>query len=1102
MKISNWTINLKWSHALLVWAAISFSCKLQAQTNCVTPPSALVSWWNAQSNATDIVGGNNGVISGAITFVTGEVGQAFNFDGVTGAIIAPAISNLAASDLTIEGWIMPTDVSGERPIVEFSAFSGQLSRLHLWYSVGTPGTVYGLIRDPGGAYLQVVSAGGLVAPNQWNHVAMTFDRVGKKALLYLNGVQVASNSSSVSIQPDLNVPVNLGLRPEGSADIPQGRRHVGKMDEISLYSRVLSGAELQGIFNAGSAGKCGPQIAPSILTQPQNQTVTVGGSATFTVVADGTFPLSYQWQFNGTNLLGATSNSLTLANIQLSDAGDYSVLVTNPVSFVASSNAVLTVNTPPPCLNAPSGLVGWWKAEGNSLDQSGTNNGILSGNTAYGSGRVGQGFVFDGNADGVLIGNPPELRLQNFTIETWIKRSSTSTVSFGSAGIAVVVGYGLSGYALALFPNGTPFLTQVGGGNTSPAIAITDTNFHHLAVTKSGATIVFYVDGVAYSAPSFDPGFVFSTALGIGGKGDGFDNSFFGIVDEASIYNRALSASEMAAIYNADASGKCTSTNGITLAPSIITQPANATVTTGGNATYTVVAGGSAPLTYQWSFNGTNIADATSSSFTVNNAQFTNAGLYAVSITNSAGSLLSSNASLTVNPAPSVLRVADTPAASGTTVSVPVLLTANGLENALQFSLSFSTSRLSYVGTTLTAAGGATLLLNEIGASTGRVGVVIGLPAGATFAAGTQQLALVTFTTAIVTNITSTPVNFVDQPVARQVSNKSGGPLTANYANGTVSIAAALFEADLSPRPAGDETVTVTDWVLIGLFAAHLDSPTNAAEFQKADCAPRDTLGNGQITIIDWVQAGRYAAVLDPLTPVGGPTEPAAFIVSSQKRSNGIAGVSTRQVRVMDSTINQGQTGSVSVSLQSEGDENALGFSVTFDPAFLTYTGVALGTAANGAALNVNTNNLSAGQVGFALALPSGTHFAAGLDELLKVSFKTSISATGTLSVGFGDLPIYREISDPTAHVLPSDYLNGAIIITPLPSLTIVRATPNVTLSWPVWASNFVLQQNGSGLNSSGSWSNVTATVSTNNQQNEVTLPISGPTRFYRLRKP
>jgi len=1095
-------MNLKRAHALLFCSVISLSCQLQAQINCVTPPSGLVSWWNAQGNANDVVGGNNGVISGAITFVTGEVGQAFNFDGVSGAVIAPAISNLAASDLTIEGWILPTDVSGERPIVEFSAFSGQLSRLHLWYSVGSPGTVYGLIRDPGGAYLQVVSAGGLVAPNQWNHVAMTFDRVGKKALLYLNGVQVASNTSPVSIQPNLNVPVNLGLRPEGSADIPQGRRHMGKMDEISLYSRVLSEAELQGIFNAGSAGKCGPQIAPSILTQPQNQTVTVGGSATFTVVADGTFPFSYQWRFNGTNILGATSNSLTLANIQLTDAGDYSVLVTNPVSFVASSNAILTVNTPPPCLNTPSGLVGWWKSEGNGLDQIGTNNGILSGNTTYGSGRVGQGFVFDGNADGVLIGNPTELQLQNFTIETWIKRASASTVSFGSAGIAVVVGYGLSGYALALFPDGTPFLTQVGAGNTSPTRTITDTNFHHLAVTKSGATIVFYVDGVAYSAPSFDPGFVFSTALGIGGKGDGFDNSFLGMVDEASIYNRALSASEVTAIYNADAGGKCTSTNGINLAPFIITQPANATVTMGGNATYTVAAGGSAPLIYQWSFNGTNIADATASSFTVSNAQFTNAGFYSVFITNSAGSVLSSNALLTVNPAPSLLQIADTAAGSGGTVSVPVLLTANGFENALQFSLGFNTSHLSYVGTTLTATGGATLLLNEIGASTGRIGVVIGLPAGATFAAGTQQLALVTFTTAIVTNATGSPVNFVDQPVARQVSNKSGGTLAANYANGTVLIAAVSFEADLSPRPGGDKAVTVTDWVLIGLFAAHLDAPTNAAEFQKADCAPRDTLGNGQITIIDWVQAGRYAAVLDPLTPVGGPTEPSSFLVASQKRSNGIEGVGTRQVRVMDSTINQGQTGSVSVRLQSEGNENALGFSVIFDPALLTYTGVALGNAATGAVLNVNTDNMAAGRVGFALALPSGAHFAAGLDELLKVSFKASISATGTLSVGFGDLPIYREISDPTAHVLPSDYVNGTITITPLPSLTIVRAIPNVTLSWPTWASNFVLQENGSSLNSSGSWSNVTATVGTNNQQNEVTLPISGATRFYRLNKP
>ena len=59
----------------------------------------------------------------------------------------------------------------------------------------------------------------------------------------------------------------------------------GSMDEVSLYNRALSAVEVQAIYNAGAAGKCSGPTAPTITTQPTNQTVIVGGTATFTVVA-------------------------------------------------------------------------------------------------------------------------------------------------------------------------------------------------------------------------------------------------------------------------------------------------------------------------------------------------------------------------------------------------------------------------------------------------------------------------------------------------------------------------------------------------------------------------------------------------------------------------------------------------------------------------------------------------------------------------------------------------------------------------------------------------------------------------------------------------
>ena len=66
-----------------------------------------------------------------------------------------------------------------------------------------------------------------------------------------------------------------------------------EMDEPSLYNRALSAAEIQAIYNASVGGKCPSSIPPAIITQPTNQTVTVGGIATFNVTASGTPPLRY-----------------------------------------------------------------------------------------------------------------------------------------------------------------------------------------------------------------------------------------------------------------------------------------------------------------------------------------------------------------------------------------------------------------------------------------------------------------------------------------------------------------------------------------------------------------------------------------------------------------------------------------------------------------------------------------------------------------------------------------------------------------------------------------------------------------------------------------
>jgi hypothetical protein len=96
---------------------------------------------------------------------------------------------------------------------------------------------------------------------------------------------------------------------------------------------------------------------PSITSQPQNQTVAVGSSASFSVAAGGTAPLMYQWQKNGTNISGAASSTYTTpATVAGDDGSEFQVVITNAAGSVTSSQAKLTVSATPPATGTTSDI--------------------------------------------------------------------------------------------------------------------------------------------------------------------------------------------------------------------------------------------------------------------------------------------------------------------------------------------------------------------------------------------------------------------------------------------------------------------------------------------------------------------------------------------------------------------------------------------------------------------------------------------------------------------------------------------------------------------------------------------------------------------------
>jgi Immunoglobulin domain len=125
---------------------------------------------------------------------------------------------------------------------------------------------------------------------------------------------------------------------------------------------ATTGTKTYGLSCTGAGGSASgsatvtvnpPPVAPIITTQPASQAVTVGQTATFTVVATGTSPLNYQWQKDGTAIAGATSASYITPVTTLADSGtQFTVTVNNSVGNVTSSPAVLTVTNPVPQISA------------------------------------------------------------------------------------------------------------------------------------------------------------------------------------------------------------------------------------------------------------------------------------------------------------------------------------------------------------------------------------------------------------------------------------------------------------------------------------------------------------------------------------------------------------------------------------------------------------------------------------------------------------------------------------------------------------------------------------------------------------------------------
>ena len=343
---------------------------------------------------------------------------------------------------------------------------------------------------------------------------------------------------------------------------------------------------------------------PQITAQPQDFIIVAGGAATLSVLASDTYPLSYQWLFNGTAITGAVGASLTLSGVTESQSGSYSVIVGNAWATVESRPAVVLIIVPPRITTQPV-------AQSIFQGLPGTFSGAATGTAPLIYQWLKGGSIIAGASQPVLsIASVSAADAGSYQLRV---SNAAGTVTSAEAVLTVVVPPTIAT---------APTSQKVIAGQAA-----------RLTVTANGSAPLTYQwlkDGTAIAGAT-------SAELAIANAQPANAGTY-----QVQISNAAGSVS----------SGSVTLT--VIVPPTITTAPATQIVIAGQTARFTVAAAGSSPLTYEWFKDGVRVPGASLSELVLANVQPSNAGSYTVHVTNEGGTVNSSPAVLTVLVPPTI----------------------------------------------------------------------------------------------------------------------------------------------------------------------------------------------------------------------------------------------------------------------------------------------------------------------------------------------------------------------------------------------------------------------------------------------------------------
>jgi len=330
---------------------------------------------------------NEGTL-GAVADATAEG----NYVATTGPL-PPDFPNLESTNPAVQFDGASADVA--IPPLNFSTNTGNTATLSAWVycygsEVGYAGVVFERGGDASGMQIQTdangdnilsydwatggrwqFQSGLIIPPYQWCFVALVVTPTN--GTLYLQdgtSMQTAVDTYAEGIS-QFTGNTYVGWDPNGGAGATS-RRFNGIIDEVTIFNRSLSAADVGSLYYAATGEPAG------IVTSPAGLTNYTGQPFSLSVVASGAPPLSYQWYKNSHAIAGATNDTYTVAAATTNDSGSYEVYVANTGGNTNSANATVLIETMAPFFSALPESVDLWNGVASTISAQADGSGPLS----------------------------------------------------------------------------------------------------------------------------------------------------------------------------------------------------------------------------------------------------------------------------------------------------------------------------------------------------------------------------------------------------------------------------------------------------------------------------------------------------------------------------------------------------------------------------------------------------------------------------------------------------------------------------------------------------------------------------------------------------